>query len=265
MFQPKRPGGLAVANSKVLAKISAAVLALVLASGAVAPATNAATANPQPAKVVAKVSGTFDIGAHPINHADSLWVVVNKIRPLIPLKYAPVTVRPNFALPSTNNPYSLTLAKPSALAIVILAKAMKAAGAGDLVLQSGYRSFGEQTYVHNHQVQRYGLKAGEALAARPGYSEHQTGLAADVSALGQGCVIQACFGKTVAGTWLRENAWRYGFIVRYPKGKTAITGYDYEPWHIRYLGKALTEQMHKDGVTVLEKFFGLPSAPAYRN
>jgi D-alanyl-D-alanine carboxypeptidase len=260
MFQPKRLDGLAVANTKVLAKISTAVLACALASGAVPSGANA-----QPANVVAKVSGSFDVGAHPTNHADSLWVVVNKIRPLIPRRYAPVTVRPNFALPSTNNPYGRPLAKPAAIAIVILAMAMRAAGAGDLVLQSGYRSYGEQVYVHNRQVQRYGVKAGEALAARPGYSEHQTGLAADVSALGQGCVIQFCFGKTAAGTWLRENAWRYGFIVRYPKGKTAITGYDYEPWHIRYVGKALSQQMHKDGVTVLEKFFDLPSAPAYRN
>ncbi|OXE36170.1 MAG: hypothetical protein CGW95_09340 [Phenylobacterium zucineum] len=252
MFQPKRPSGLALANRKVVRKISASASGLVLVATLAGSVTSAAAA-------------TFDATAHPINHADSLWVVVNKIRPLYPIKYSPVTVRPRFSLPSTNNPYGHELAKPAALAIVILAKAMKAAGAGDLILQSGYRSFGEQTYVHNRQVQRFGLKAGEALAARPGYSEHQTGLAADVAALGQGCSVQFCFGNTVAGTWLRENSWRYGFIVRYPKGQTPVTGYDYEPWHIRYVGTALSRQMHKDGVTVLEKFFGLPSAPGYRN
>jgi len=182
MVQPKRPIGLALANSKRRSKISAVAVALVLALGLGSSA---------------QAAGVFDPKAHPLNHADSLWVVVNKARPLIPLKYAPELAVPKFSLPSTNNPYGRPLAKPAALAIVILAKAMKAAGAGDLVLQSGYRSFGEQTYVHNRQVSRYGLKAGEALAARPGYSEHQTGLAADVSALGQGCVVRFCFGNTV--------------------------------------------------------------------
>lgn len=257
MLQPKRPIGLANANHRMLRKISSAVV-LFLAAVAFVPPT-AAVAQP------ASSTATFDLTAHPTNHADSLWVVVNKKRPLIPLKYAPVTAKPKFALPSTNNPYGRQLAKPAALAIVILAKAMRAEGAGDLVLNSGYRSFGEQTYVHNRQVQRYGLEAGEALAARPGYSEHQTGLAADISVLGQGCVIQFCFGDTVGGKWLRENSWRFGFIVRYPKGKTPITGYDFEPWHLRYVGTALSRQMHKDGVTVLETFFGLPAAPAYRH
>ena len=257
MFQPKRPYGHALANRRGGAKISA--FAIVVAALSIAGASTSAAAVGQAS------SAAFDVTTHPTNHADSLWVVVNKHRPLIPLRYAPSVMRPRFSLPSTNNPYGHSLAKPAALAIVILAKAMRAAGAGDLVLNSGYRSYGEQVYVHNRQVQRYGLEAGEALAARPGYSEHQTGLAADVSALGQGCVVQFCFGNTVGGTWLRENSWRYGFIVRYPKGKTSITGYDYEPWHLRYVGSALSKKMHKDDVTVLEKFFGLPSAPSYRN
>lgn len=257
MLQPKRPIGLANANHRMLRKISCTVV-LLLAGVALAP-QGVALAQP------ASNTATFDLAQHPTNHADSLWVVVNKKRPLIPLNYAPVTSKPKFALPSTNNPYGRQLAKPAALAIVILANAMRAEGAGDLVLNSGYRSFGEQTYVHNRQVQRFGLEAGEALAARPGYSEHQIGLAADVSALGQGCVIQFCFGGTVGGKWLRENSWRFGFIVRYPKGKTPITGYDYEPWHLRYVGTALSRQMRKDGVTVLETFFGLPAAPAYRH
>ncbi|MEY3999862.1 MAG: hypothetical protein RLZZ626_217 [Actinomycetota bacterium] len=257
MLQPKRPIGLDNANHRMLSKISCTVV-LLLAGALFAPQGGAAaqpTARP----------ASFDATANPTNHAESIWVVVNKKRPLIPLKYSPVTTKPNFDLPSTNNPYGRRLAKQSALAIVLLAKAMRAEGAGDLVLNSGYRSFGEQTYVHNRQVQRFGLEAGEALAARPGYSEHQTGLAADVSALGQGCGIQFCFGNTVAGKWLRENSWRFGFIVRYPKGKTPITGYDYEPWHLRYVGTALSRQMHADGVTVLETFFGLPAAPAYRH
>jgi D-alanyl-D-alanine carboxypeptidase len=105
--------------------------------------------------------------------------------------------------------------------------------------------------------------AGEALAARPGYSEHQTGLAADVSASGQGCVIQVCFAKTKAGKWLAANAWQYGFILRYPDGQTKTTGYQFEPWHFRYVGVQLATEMKSQNITVLEKFWNLPAAPAY--
>jgi D-alanyl-D-alanine carboxypeptidase len=112
-------------------------------------------------------------------------------------------------------------------------------------------------------VAQLGLVAGEYLAARPGYSEHQTGLAADLSAAGQGCVIRVCFANTKAGKWLAANAWQYGFILRYPKGHTATTGYQFEPWHYRYVGVELSTQMHLTGVAVLEDFFGLPAAPKY--
>jgi len=112
-------------------------------------------------------------------------------------------------------------------------------------------------------VSKYGLKEGEALAARQGYSEHQTGWAMDVSARGQGCQIRVCFGQTKAGSWLAENSWKYGFIVRYQKYSTSYTGYQYEPWHLRYVGVGLARVMHDDGVHTLEKFFGLPAAPNY--
>ena len=145
-----------------------------------------------------------------------------------------------------------------------MARAMKTAGAGTLVLQSAYRSFASQTAVHARQVARLGKAKGEALAARPGFSEHQTGLAADVAAVSQGCVIQICFAKTKAGSWLASNAYLYGFILRYPKGQTAITGYQFEPWHFRFVGVSLAGQMHRDGIKTLESFWKLPAAPAYK-
>jgi D-alanyl-D-alanine carboxypeptidase len=85
----------------------------------------------------------------------------------------------------------------------------------------------------------------------------------DVSARNQGCQIRVCFGQTKAGLWLAANAYRYGFIVRYPNNETGITGYQYEPWHLRYVGIGLALVMHDDKVRTLEKFLGLPAAPNY--
>jgi D-alanyl-D-alanine carboxypeptidase len=189
---------------------------------------------------------------------------VNKQRPLEIKKYVPKTlVKPAFASSRTNNPYGLMLAKPAGDAFITLAKAVKKAGAGDLFMQSAYRSYNYQVSVHSSAVARLGLKAGEALAARPGFSEHQTGLAVDVAAIGQGCVIRVCFSKTRAGRYVAKYGYRFGFIVRYPDGEKATTGYQYEPWHLRYVGVGLATEMHNTGVTVLENFWGLDAAPAY--
>ncbi|MEI8232017.1 MAG: M15 family metallopeptidase [Actinomycetes bacterium] len=202
-----------------------------------------------------------------INHSttepESIWVVVNKQRPLNPINYAPNDlVAPKFGTLNAN-PYGRKLRSEASTAAYKLAKAMNAAGKGSLVIQSAYRSYAEQSTVHDRQVTKYGLKIGEALAARPGYSEHQTGWAMDVSARGQGCQIRVCFGQTKAGLWLAGNAWKYGFIIRYPQKATTYTGYQYEPWHLRYVGVGLAMVMHDDGVHVLEKSFSLPAAPNY--
>jgi D-alanyl-D-alanine carboxypeptidase len=189
---------------------------------------------------------------------------VDKKRPLNPLSFVPGNlVKPKFDDGAGVNPNGLQLAKPAAKAIKVMATAMKTAGAGTLVLSSTYRSYTTQVGVHSKDVAALGLAAGEKLAARPGYSEHQTGLAADLSAVGQGCVVQVCFASTKAGKWLAANAWQYGFILRYPNGQTPYTGYQFEPWHYRYVGTELSTQMHNTGITVLEKFWGLPAAPTY--
>lgn len=198
-----------------------------------------------------------------ITDPKSTWIVVNKIRPLKPLKYIPSDlVAPKFGTLNAN-PYGRKLRKEASTAIYKLAMAMNKEGKGSLIIQSGYRSYAEQKTIHVRQVERYGLTAGEALAARPGYSEHQTGWAVDVSARGQGCQIRVCFGKTKAGSWIANNAYKYGFIIRYPNYATPVTGYQYEPWHLRYVGKGLAKVMHDDRVLTLEKFFSLPAAPNY--
>lgn len=194
---------------------------------------------------------------------ESTWIVVNKQNPLNPIDYVPKDlVAPQFPVLNAN-PYGRKLRKEASKAAYKLAMAMKAAGKGSLVIQSAYRSYAEQKTIHARQVEKYGLTTGEALAARPGYSEHQTGWAMDVSARGQGCQIRVCFGQTKAGRWLAGNAWRFGFIIRYPSEAMEVTGYQYEPWHLRYVGQGLAIVMNEDKVRVLEKFFGYPSAPNY--
>lgn len=194
---------------------------------------------------------------------ESTWIVVNKQNPLNPIDYVPKDlVAPQFPVLNAN-PYGRKLRKEASKAAYKLAMAMKAAGKGSLVIQSAYRSYAEQKTIHARQVEKYGLTTGEALAARPGYSEHQTGWAMDVSARGQGCQIRVCFGQTKAGRWLAGNAWRFGFIIRYPSEAMEVTGYQYEPWHLRFVGLGLATVMHEDKVRVLEKFFGYPSAPNY--
>ncbi|MFM7030231.1 MAG: D-alanyl-D-alanine carboxypeptidase family protein [Micrococcales bacterium] len=225
------------------------------------PASAAAGASAQKS---APHIAAFDKAKYSVDQAASPWVVVNKRRPLNPITYAPANlVTPRFDDGAGQNPMGAQLAKPAAKAIKLMATAMRAEGAGVLIIQSGYRSYPTQVAVHSKDVAKFGLTVGENLAARPGYSEHQTGLAVDVSALGQGCRIYPCFATTKAGAWLAANSWKYGFILRYPNGLTTVTGYQFEPWHFRYVGIELSTQLHSTGFKTLERFFGLPDAPGY--
>lgn len=212
--------------------------------------TPSATATPTPTSTPTATPTPVPTLAESIDRADSIWVVVNKKRPLDPIKYKPVLDK------------SLNLAKPAADGFRALKSAMSKAGKGTLCLNSGYRSYSTQSYTYNLQVSRYGKKVAENLAAHPGYSEHQTGLAADVSTTALGCKITN-FGKSAASTWIAQNAWQYGFIVRYPNGETATTGYQYEPWHLRFIGVELATKMRDTKITVLEKYWNLPAARKY--
>jgi zinc D-Ala-D-Ala carboxypeptidase len=101
----------------------------------------------------------------------------------------------------------------------------------------------------------------DPTTAPPGRSEHQTGLAIDIGSESGYCSLAECFADTPEGQWLAANAWRFGFLLRYPADKIDITGYTFEPWHYRYIGVDLSTEMHERGVTTLEEFFGLPAAP----
>jgi len=120
---------------------------------------------------------------------------------------------------------------------------------------SGYRSHKTQTALFNRYVQRDGEEKAKTYSAVPGHSEHETGLSIDVSGSDGKCAAEDCFGGTKEADWLAQHASEYGFIIRYPEGKDSITGYKYEPWHIRYVGVDIASEIADRGIT-LEEYYG---------
>lgn len=127
-----------------------------------------------------------------------------------------------------------------------------------LVARSGYRSYNTQLGLYNSIVNKYGQDYADKYSAKPGQSEHQTGLAIDITSESVSLQLEDTFGETIEGIWVKENAHKYGFIIRYPKDKESITGYEYEPWHLRYLGETLATKVYESGLT-LEEYFLSPS------
>jgi D-alanyl-D-alanine carboxypeptidase len=120
---------------------------------------------------------------------------------------------------------------------------------------SGYRSEARQKVIFNQYAAKDGEEKAKTYSAYPGTSEHQTGLAIDVSGSDGKCAAESCFAGTPEAEWLAAHAADYGFIIRYPEGKESITGYKYEPWHIRYVGVELAEEISGKGIT-LEEYYG---------
>ena len=125
-----------------------------------------------------------------------------------------------------------------------------------LLFASGFRSQELQKQLYQAYVTKDGQEAADRYSAKPGTSEHQTGLSFDVCEVGTECTLEVSFGETVASKWIATNAHNYGFIVRYQNGKEAITGYQYEPWHLRYVGVDLAQEIHRTNQT-MEEFFRL--------
>lgn len=126
----------------------------------------------------------------------------------------------------------------------------------NIVTLSDFRSYDTQVQLYQSYVNRDGKAAADKYSARPGYSEHQTGLAFDVGKPGSDKNLKIDFADTKEGQWLKENAYKYGFIIRFDKDKTKSTGYQYEPWHLRYLGKTKAKKVYDSGKS-LEEYLGL--------
>lgn len=127
-----------------------------------------------------------------------------------------------------------------------------AAAKAPLGVQSAYRSYAEQKVVFDSWASRLGYSRALQVSARPGHSEHQLGLALDFKTKGSTSPFVGDWGTTAAGMWLKAHAWEYGFVNSYPKGDIKLTCYDYEPWHYRYVGRALAAQIEASGLTPRE-------------
>lgn len=129
-----------------------------------------------------------------------------------------------------------------------------------LMIGSGYRSAALQKIYFDSLAASVGDAAANQAIARPGQSEHQTGLAVDLSTIARNCYLDNCFAQTGDGMWLVNNAYKYGFTLRYPSGKESITGYQYESWHFRYVGIDLATALHESGLTLDEAWTYLVKA-----
>jgi D-alanyl-D-alanine carboxypeptidase len=187
----------------------------------------------------------FDRKRHSTTDPRSIWVIVNKKRPIAPLDF-----RPEITLVRG---YQVAAAAAGPLAHLLEAGDRRGLG---LKIASAYRSYGYQSSVYQSTVAARGVADADLVSARPGHSEHQTGLGVDVvTPADASCHFERCFGDTPAGRWLAREAWRFGFIVRYPPGARAVTGYAPEPWHLRYVGRPLAAELRSQQVATLEEFF----------
>lgn len=175
---------------------------------------------------------------------------------LLPSDYIPAElVEPNVRFSYSEHLDKRKMHKTAAKA---LEKMFRAAEEKGIILYgvSGYRSYERQQSIYNRNVALHGKKATDALSAKPGSSEHQSGLAIDISASSVNCLLTDRLADTKEGKWIAKNCYKYGYVVRYPKGKTKITGYSYEPWHIRYVGVHTATFLYEHDLT-LEEYYGV--------
>jgi len=188
-----------------------------------------------------------------ITNPEAYDMVVNKQRNLN-ADYVPedlVDLEVETCLP---NPEINQLRKEASDAITKMFKTAAEEEGLELVARSGYRSYNTQDSLYNSIVNNHGQDYADKYSAYPGQSEHQSGLALDITAASVNYQLEDIFGETEEGKWTKDNAHRFGFIIRYPEGKEDITGYLYEPWHLRYVGKNLAAKIYREDTT-LEEYF----------
>lgn len=189
-----------------------------------------------------------------IENPEKIDVLVNKKRNLSE-NYVPEDLVTLSEVPTVlENPEVNQLRNAAYEALKELFKAAKEEKGFELYARSGYRSYNTQTSLYSSYVASYGQAAADKYSAKPGQSEHQTGLSIDITCEALNFRLDDTFAETEEGKWVAENAHRFGYIIRYPKGMEDITGYSYEPWHIRYLGTELAEKVYESGLT-LEEYF----------
>jgi LAS superfamily LD-carboxypeptidase LdcB len=194
-----------------------------------------------------------------VTEPDHLYALVNKLNQL-PESYTPSDLRePQIRFSFSGSDEKRNLRDAAATGLEAMFEAADAASL-QLFALSGYRSYNRQRDIYNNNVSTRGVEATDKVSARPGHSEHQSGLAMDITSESAGFNLVYAFGETEEGIWVRENAHLYGFIVRYGKDKTPITGYDYEPWHLRYIGLDLASYIYEHQITLEELYIHVEKA-----
>lgn len=179
-----------------------------------------------------------------------LLILVNKTNkaPAVPVTLVKPNVQPTRESASEN-----IYMRPEAAAALEDLFAGAAEDGLTLYATSGYRSYSTQKAIFERKLDRMSEKQANLSVAKPGYSEHQTGLAMDIEGeTTKGTGLTEAFGESPEGIWAAEHCAEYGFIIRYPKDKTKITGYIYEPWHLRYVGREAAQEITALDVTFEE-------------
>lgn len=188
---------------------------------------------------------------------ESIDVLVNK-QFALPDNYEPTDlVYPDVPFTFTEKIEKRKMRKEAAAALEDLFAGAKKDGIY-LAGVSAYRSYDRQKAVFESYVAKDGEEKAKTYSAVPGHSEHETGLAIDVSGSDGKCAAEDCFGDTKEAAWIAKHVQEYGFILRYPEGKEDITGYKYEPWHIRYVGKDVAKEIYDRGITLEEYYNAVP-------
>ncbi len=201
----------------------------------------------------------FESWGYMMPHQDptDTLILVNKNNkaPAVPVTLVKPDVQPTREAVSEN----IYMRPEAAVALEDLFEAAAQDGI-TLYATSGYRSYSTQKAIFERKLERMDEKQANASVAKPGYSEHQTGLAMDIEGeTTKGTGLTEAFGESPEGIWTAEHCAEYGFIIRYPKGKTNITGYIYEPWHLRYVGKEAAAEITELGVTFEEYILAVRS------